>query len=62
MMPNIDRNFLSENEVISKFFSGDCALIRVKELIRLQNIEKKFNSIWNIIATKDSGYSCTWTK
>jgi len=62
MIPYLwDRNFLTENEVLSKFFSWECALIRIQELKRLQQIENKFNSIWNIIAMKDSNITATGT-
>ena len=62
MIPQLwDRNFLTENEVLSKFFSWECALIKIKELKRLQQIENKFNSIWNIISMKDSNITATGT-
>jgi hypothetical protein len=43
------RNWLSEDEVVTKFFSWECALIKIKELKRLQKIEDKYNSIRDII-------------
>ena len=42
------RNWLSENEVIDKFFSWECALINIKELKRLKEIERKYNIILEI--------------
>jgi len=53
------RNYLSENEIIDKYFYWECALIRIEELERLKVIENKFNSIIHIISMKDSNNNYT---